>query len=69
MEVLKMYLREARFKKGLTQFDLRIKTGIHQSRISLLERGYYEPRAEEIEKLARALSIPANELEFKNPLA
>lgn len=35
-----MDLFEARAKKRKTQWDLRAKTGISQSKISLAERGY-----------------------------
>jgi len=60
-----MNLREARFKKKLTQFDLRIKTGIHQSKISNFERGYIMPREDEKKILAKALGVKANDLTWK----
>ena len=52
-----MNLREARFKKDMTQFDLRILTGIHQSRISYIERGYIVPRDDEKLKIEDALGL------------
>ena len=52
-----MNLREARFKKSMTQFDLRILTGIHQSRISYIERGYIVPRDDEKQKIETALGL------------
>jgi transcriptional regulator with XRE-family HTH domain len=52
-----MNLREARFKKSMTQFDLRILTGIHQSRISYIERGYIVPRDDEKQKIEAALGL------------
>lgn len=64
-----MTLKEARFKRGLAQFDLRIRSGIHQSKISLIETGRLIPRKDEIEKLTKALNLTPGELEFKNPVA
>lgn len=52
-----MNLKEARFKKDMTQFDLRLLTGIHQSRISCIERGYVKPRDDEKEKIESALGL------------
>ncbi|UCE52498.1 MAG: helix-turn-helix transcriptional regulator [Desulfobacterales bacterium] len=52
-----MHLKEARFKKGITQFDLRILTGIHQSRISYIERGYIIPRDDEKQRIEDALGL------------
>lgn len=60
-----MTLKEARFKRGLAQFDLRIRTGIHQSKISLFETGRVVPRRDEIERLAKALNLRPGELEFE----
>ena len=51
-----MTLREARFFKGFNQYDIALKTGIPQSKISLIERGYIEPRDDEKEKIAKALN-------------
>ena len=59
-----MQLREARFKCDLTQWDLTIKTGISQTKISHIERGYIQPVEGEISKLSKALNVPADKLEF-----
>lgn len=59
-----MTLKEARFKKGFTQFDLRLKTGIHQSKISLLERNYMVPREDEKARLAKALGVRSEEIKW-----
>jgi len=61
-----MDLRTARFFKNKTQSDLTLKTGIHQSKISLIERGYMEPSKDEIKRLAKALGIKAKELSWDN---
>jgi transcriptional regulator with XRE-family HTH domain len=47
-----MNLKMARVVKGLRQNDLRKLTGIHQSRLSLLETGKASPTLAEREKLA-----------------
>jgi len=55
-----MTLKEARFFKGVNQWDLSIKTKISQSKISLIENGYVEPSGEEKALLAEALGYEAN---------
>jgi transcriptional regulator with XRE-family HTH domain len=50
-------LREIRAAKRVTQFELRLSTGIHQSKISLIENGLIDPTAEEKEKIACALEM------------
>ena len=51
-----MTLREARFFKGFNQWDISLKTGISQSKLSLIERGYVNPRDDEKERIADALN-------------
>lgn len=60
-----MNLKELRFRKGLNQFDIQLLSGVHQSRISLIERGYVKPTSKELERLARALKVKPEDLEFK----
>jgi ribosome-binding protein aMBF1 (putative translation factor) len=55
-----MNLKEARFKKDMTQFELRLLIGIHQSRISYIERGYIIPRDDEKQKIEAALGLRIN---------
>jgi len=50
-----MTLREARFFKGLNQWDISVKTGIPQSKLSLIERGYIDPKEDEKKRIAKAL--------------
>ncbi|HUV58526.1 MAG TPA: helix-turn-helix transcriptional regulator [Desulfatiglandales bacterium] len=59
-------LRKTRVLKEMNQFQLRIATGIHQSRISLIENGYVEPRDDEKKRLAKALKEPVETL-FPTP--
>jgi predicted transcriptional regulator len=46
-----MRLKEARFVLGMTQYDLYFMTGIDQSRISYIERGYVSPQDDEKQKI------------------
>jgi transcriptional regulator with XRE-family HTH domain len=55
-------LREIRVVKRITQFQLRLSTGIHQSKISLIENGLVEPRQDEMKKLAQALHVRPKEI-------
>jgi transcriptional regulator with XRE-family HTH domain len=55
-------LREIRMLKRITQFQLRLATGIHQSKISLIENGFVETREDEKERLAEALGVGAEEI-------
>jgi transcriptional regulator with XRE-family HTH domain len=50
-----MRLKEARFVLGMTQYDLYFMTGIDQSRISYIERGYVSPQDDEKQKIENAL--------------
>lgn len=55
-------LRETRVVKRISQFQLRVQTGIHQSKISLIENGLIEPREDEKKKLSRALGVTPQEI-------
>ena len=46
-------LRLARLKSGKCQHAAALETGIHQSKISLFERGLKEPSLEELEALQK----------------
>lgn len=52
-----MNLTTARAIKRITQWDIRKATGIHQSKISLIERGYVVPSEEERIAIAEALGL------------
>jgi transcriptional regulator with XRE-family HTH domain len=60
--VMENKLRVIRRTKEVTQFDLRLKTGIHPSRVSLIEHGYIEPREDEKRRLAKALGVMPEEI-------
>ena len=55
-------LREIRVVKKISQFQMRIATGIHQSKISLIENGLIEPRDDEKKRLAKALGRRPEEI-------
>jgi len=59
-----MNLFEARAKKRKTQWDLRKETGIHQSKISLIEHGYVEPSETEKIAIANALGFRVDEIDW-----
>ena len=52
---MKKALKVQRVRMGYNQMDLMLRTGIAQSRLSLLENGYTKPKDEEKIKLARVL--------------
>jgi len=58
-----MELREARFRKRISQWELSKLTHVHQSRISLIENGH---KANEKEKqaLAKALNMKIEEIDW-----
>ena len=62
-----MDLYLARVTKKITQWELALRTGISQSQLSLYERGYREPSQEAKEKIAGALDMPADQIEFREP--
>jgi len=59
-----MNLNEARARKRKTQWDLRLSTGIHQSKISLIENGYVKPAKNEKAAIAKALGFDVGEIEW-----
>ena len=57
-----MSLRTVRFFKKMSQWDIAKITGIPQSKVSLIERGYIKPKEQEIEKFVKALNCEREEL-------
>jgi transcriptional regulator with XRE-family HTH domain len=62
LEAIMNKLIEKRVVKQITQFQLRIVTGIHQSKISMIENALVEPRDDEKKKLAGALGMRPEEI-------
>ncbi len=60
-------LRNVRVLKRLTQYDIQMRAGIPQCKISLIERGYLQPKEEEKKRLAKALGVRPEEIWPKNP--
>jgi transcriptional regulator with XRE-family HTH domain len=55
-------LRDVRVLKRVTQFELRLRTGIHQAKISMIENGLVDARDDEREKFAEALGCRVRDL-------
>jgi transcriptional regulator with XRE-family HTH domain len=55
-------LRDTRVLKRVTQFQLRLQTGINATKISFIENGLVEARDDEKRKLARALGANPEEV-------
>ena len=59
-------LKKARSILGVSQWELEMRSGVHQSRISLFENGLKSPREMERVKLAAALGLRPNDIEWPN---
>jgi len=59
-----MHLFEARAKQRKTQWDLRKLTGIHQSKISLIEVGHVQPSDKEKLAIAKALGLGVDDIQW-----
>jgi len=57
-------LRWARFIKQMTQKELELRSEVHQTKISHFENGNLLPRDDERERIAKALDVKPDELEF-----
>jgi transcriptional regulator with XRE-family HTH domain len=55
-------LRVIRAEKRITQFQLRLMTGIHQSKLSMAENDLIELANQEKAKIAKALDVNVNEI-------
>jgi transcriptional regulator with XRE-family HTH domain len=55
-------VRKERLKLGLSQEDLAVKAGVHRTYIGMIERAEKNITLLNIEKIAKALSIPVKEL-------
>ena len=55
-------LRQKRLFQELTIYDMERRTGLNTAQISLIERGYRNPRDEEKLKLAKALKCRVQDI-------
>jgi len=55
-------LKEFRFNKSVTQYQLALLAQVQQSRISLIENGLIEGREDERQRIAKALSVCPEEI-------
>lgn len=55
-------LRDVRVLKRITQFQLRLSTGINATKISFIENGFVQPNEDEKKKLAKALGTDPVEI-------
>lgn len=61
-------LKDFRLSMGVNQYELAKMSGVHQSRISLIENDYVIGTASERERLAKALNCLPEELFGPNPM-
>ena len=59
-----MDFRLARVAARLTQFDVRIRTGVNQTKISHIERGYLVPSEKDKQLLAKAVNRRPDEINW-----
>jgi DNA-binding XRE family transcriptional regulator len=59
-----MDLTTARAMKRKTQWDIRKQTGIHQTKVSLIEHGYVIPSDREKALIANVLGFRVNEIDW-----
>ena len=55
-------IREERLKRNLSQEELAARAGVHRTYIGMIERAEKNITLENIEKLAKALGVPIEEL-------
>ena len=60
-----MDLVEARARKRVTQWDIRNRTGICQTKISLIERGHVTPSDEEKALIAKTLGFHVDDIDWQ----
>jgi len=63
-----MKLIQLRKQKKITQWDMKVFTGIHQSKISLIERGYVTPTDQGKKIIAQTLGKNVADIEWPEPV-
>jgi hypothetical protein len=64
-----MDLTTARAMRRKTQWDIRKGTGIHQTKVSLMEHGYVIPNDREKTLIADVLGFRVDEIDWPEPEA
>lgn len=59
-----MKLKVARAEKDLTQWDLALKAGVSQAKVSLIERGHIVPSDDDRQRMAAALGLEADQIDW-----
>ena len=59
---LRMRIKEARGRKGMSQEEVASKAGIHRVTLANIERGAKAPTLDTLERLAKALELPLRKL-------
>ena len=62
MPTIGSHIRSLRQRLGLLQVEIARRTGIHHSRMSLIERGWVTPRRDELAALSIALGTSLDAL-------
>lgn len=62
-------LRAWRISLGLKQGDLEQKAGLSHNSVSRIETGAVSPRLETLERLAEAMGISVEQMQFRSPPA
>ena len=57
-------LKKARLILGVSQWELEMRSGVHQSRISLFENGLKSPKEMEKVKMATALGLATDDIQW-----
>ena len=64
---MKNSLKELRARNRITQFQLRLMTGIHQTKISMAENDLIQLAEQEKAKIAKTLGVSVNEIWGNEP--
>ena len=60
-------IKSWRISLGMRQSDLEVRAGVSHNTVSRIETGQHQPKLETIEKLAEAMEISVEQLQFANP--
>ena len=64
---MKNKLKEIRARKRVTQFQLRLMTGVHQSKLSMAENDLIQLARQEKAKVAKTLGVNVEEIWENEP--